>query len=177
MNPQEVIAAIDAFVMLHIHGTQHPKAKAAFPGLPDLDGVHLRRPAVVGEPPDYEAPTVSPVDGEVFEPGDGPEASDEPYVFSDRCALADAVVRAQGTRVQITFTAICDFPGNEFPLELAVPVDELQRRRVLLPTALGECLWAAEECLDRLQDFLGVELTSVDLTHTVELRTWEDVHG
>jgi hypothetical protein len=177
MTPEEVIAGAELFLKYYVEGTADPAVRAAFPNVPSLPGIFLRRPAVLEDRPEYTLPSVSPFDEQLFAAGEGPEGSEVPYLFVDRCPLARVRTTSSGTTLRVEFLAVFDFPGTQFPVELAVPSSDLANRRIRRPTSFGQHVGAALECLDQLQDFLGGDLSQIQVEHTVTLLTLEELNA
>jgi hypothetical protein len=173
MNLQETLEAARLFLELYVKGSADPEVRAAFPDAGNV-GIRLRRPAVLDERPDYELPGTSPFDEQLFNAGEGPENSDTPYIFSDRCPITSVATTVAGNVLNVEFLCICDFPADRFPIEMAVPISQLGGRRVLLPVAFGQHFGAAEECLDKLQDFLGEDASQIVVDHSVTLLSQEE---
>jgi hypothetical protein len=177
VTPDETAAAAVQFLTLYVEGSRNPSVVATFPEATNAPGIFLRQPALLGPPPDYEPYDVSPSDGQLFAPGEGPEASSLPYIFVDRCPVAQVRVQQSGTLLTVEFDCIVDFPVEAFPIELPAARSTLVRRRVLLPASMAEPQHIAAECITQMEEYLGVESTQLSVTHDVALMKFEEYHG
>jgi hypothetical protein len=143
--PEEYRNQAQAFLDFYIQGSTAAGVEAQFPGAFE-PGMKLRRPALRGTGPEYED---APLAEGTFAPGEGPEPSDEPYLFVDQCALQLAEVSAAGDTLSVCFVFVNRYPPGRFPGREELDVT------VKLPYSMGAASSNMAECVDRLAAYLG----------------------
>jgi hypothetical protein len=174
VTPDEATLAAQAYLKWLVEGGSAPLAAQVFPDVGPTPGMHLRKPAVCGEPPEYPPAVLSEFDGTLCFAGEGPESLSTSYVFADRCPLIGVDVTLDGSRVFADFILISSYASDDYPEELAVPVAELKTRRVAFPRAMGEADWYVRECLNRTYEFLGDFGTQISLIGSFKELTFEE---
>ncbi len=147
MTPEEQQFEAQSFLNFYIQGSDAPGAEAQFPDSHE-PGMKFRSPALHNIRPEHDDEH-QPDAEQTFEPGDGPEPIDERYRFVDRCALQLARVTVLGEALEIRFVFVNRYPPGRFPPD---PESELT---VMLPFSSGASNSNINECLDRLEEYLG----------------------
>jgi hypothetical protein len=177
MSLDEIAAEAANFLTFYVEGNRNASVLVPFPDASDWSGIFLRVPATLGEPPNYAEQEISLLDEQCFAAGEGPEACSSPYVYVDMCPIARVNVTHSGGVMAVVFDAVVDFPAIAFPRKLSQPPSDLASRRILLPAAMGECNQIAEECINRLREFLRYEYDQLIISYEVRLLRFEDHNG
>jgi hypothetical protein len=123
---------------------------------------------VLNIPPEYE-PQPDPLDGMDFAAGEGPEESDEPYLYLDRCPLQLARVKETPVQLLVRFIFVTHYPPGTFPARRDLGIS------VRLPTSGWKMNQVAMECLSQLRDYLGQdERGRPQLGYEVEVMSLRD---
>lgn len=141
---------VQAFLDLFIEGVSE-KTRLIFPDSVH-GGIRHRIPARVGIPPEYE-PIPLGLDNVEFEAGEGPEASDVPYLFRDACPLQRAVVTPTEEGLDVEFIFKGRFGANEFAEGIT--------QTICLTTNSDDLASIASECLNQVRDYLGTDASLV----------------
>jgi len=159
MDLAEQLEEAQSFLDYYVLGAAGASSsRLAFPGSTH-PGIVLRRPAVLDIRPEY-APVPDPLDGtRVTPPREGPEGPGD-YTFLDRCGLRLARVESAGNQLLVRLIFVVVYPPGSFvdthPSVTAQP-SAARAEEVRLPQSMNELVFAARECMFKLEDYLGVD--------------------
>jgi hypothetical protein len=145
MTPEDQQLEAQSFLTFYIQGSNAPGVESQFPDSFET-GMKLRRPALRNIRSEHDD---APLEEGTFEAGEGPEASNERYLFVDQCALQLARVSVEGSALRVRFVFVNRYPAGRFPGR------EGLTDTVMLPFLNGAASSNMSECLDRLEEYLG----------------------
>ena len=177
MTPDEAAQTAEYFLKYYVEGAQRAGGSSLGADYSGWQGIFLRYPALLGPAPDFDVPNLSECDERCFAAGEGPESCSEPYIFVDRCPIARVRVTRAGSKLDVVFVGVVDFPVNAFPKSLSVSAGQLKGRRIALPSAMSEPQQIAVECLSRLADYLGTDISLLEISYDVIAMRYEDYNG
>ncbi len=138
------------FLNFYIRGSTFGNSEAQFPGSHET-GIRLREPATVDSRPEYTAVALAEEHHKEFPAGDGPEESQEGYLYLDRCGLEFAQVSESGEGININFIFVTRYIAGTFQ-------DHEQKKiTILLPSSTDVISSIISECIHRLEEYIGEE--------------------
>jgi len=147
MNPDQLKDEAQAFLDFYIRGSSAPGVEALFPNAFE-PGIRHRTPAALGVRIEREA-IEDPDHDRFFEAGEGPEVSDQRYLYLDSCGLEMARVVGDGQILQIRLIFVVSYPPGRFPGRAS------ETTPILLPSSTDTLVHIQTECIHALEEYLG----------------------
>jgi hypothetical protein len=150
----KVLAATQAFLQFYVTG------KGAPLGLPDVQGLRRRRPALQGPPLEFVA-----LDRD---PG---SASDLPAALIDMCGVEDFVLIDGQDHLTLVLLWCTDYPASALSDELP----GLSGGQSVEVSTTSEAQAVALECVEKLESFLGEDFAPLELECQVEFLSFQNL--